>query len=112
MSEDVRRTLWYVDPLSETRTKLADFFTILLDVFVEVDPNEHPEDAQNVYFNVEYKDKFDQDKVDSEWWVDPRVIIRRKDALNGALRGHSVENLPEYPAKEPSNQHEDEQNPG
>ncbi len=29
MSEEVRRTLRYVEPLSDTRTKLADFFSIL-----------------------------------------------------------------------------------
>ena len=29
-SEDARRTLRYVEPLSEARTKLADFFSILL----------------------------------------------------------------------------------
>ncbi len=81
-------------------------------MFVKVDPDEHPEDAQNVHFNVESKDKFDQDKVNGERWVDTRAIIRCEDALNGALRCHGVENLSEYPAKEPSNQHEDEQNPG
>lgn len=84
----------------------------LLDVFVEVDPDEHPEDAQNVNLNVESKDKFDQDKVDGERRVDTRVKVRRENALNGALRCHDVENLPEYPAKEPSDQHENEQNPG
>ena len=30
-SEEARRTLRYVEPLSEARTKLADFFSILLD---------------------------------------------------------------------------------
>jgi hypothetical protein len=29
-SEEVRRTLRYVEPLSDARTKLADFFSILL----------------------------------------------------------------------------------
>jgi len=29
-SEGARRTLWYVEPLSDARTKLADFFSILL----------------------------------------------------------------------------------
>lgn len=81
-------------------------------MFVEVDPDEHPEDAENVHFNVESKDEFDQDKVDGERWVDTRVIIRRENTLNGALRCHSVENFPKYPAKEPSDQHKDEQNPG
>jgi hypothetical protein len=30
-SEEARRTLRYVEPLSEARTKLADFFSILLE---------------------------------------------------------------------------------
>jgi len=29
-SEEARRTLRYVEPLSDARTKLADFFSILL----------------------------------------------------------------------------------
>jgi hypothetical protein len=31
-SEEARRTLRYVEPLSEARTPLADFFSILLEV--------------------------------------------------------------------------------
>jgi hypothetical protein len=30
VSEEVRRTLWYVEPLSDARTPLADFFSTLL----------------------------------------------------------------------------------
>ena len=30
VSEEARRTLRYVEPLSDARTKLADFFSILL----------------------------------------------------------------------------------
>ncbi len=84
----------------------------LLDVFVKVNPNEHPQDAQNVHFNIEPKDQFEQDKVDGERRVNARIKVRCENALNGALRCHHVENLPKYPAKEPSDQHEDEQNPG
>ena len=29
-SEEARRTLWYVEPLSDARTPLADFFSVLL----------------------------------------------------------------------------------
>jgi hypothetical protein len=32
----VRRTLWYVEPLSDARTPLADFFSILLAGFTRV----------------------------------------------------------------------------
>jgi hypothetical protein len=81
-------------------------------VFVKVDPDEHPQDAQDVHFNVESKDEFDQDKIDGERWVDTRIEVRRENALNGALRCHDMENFSEYPAKEPSDKHENDQNPG
>ena len=35
VSEEVRRTLRYVEPLSDTRTKLADFFSILLIAYLD-----------------------------------------------------------------------------
>jgi hypothetical protein len=35
VSEEARRTLRYVEPLSDTRTPLEDFFSILLGGFVE-----------------------------------------------------------------------------
>jgi hypothetical protein len=35
-SEEVRRTLRYVDPLSDARTPLADVFSILLDTTMQV----------------------------------------------------------------------------
>lgn len=81
-------------------------------MLVKVDPDEHPEDAQNVHLDIESEDKFEQDKVDGERWVDARIKVRREDTLNGALRRHDVENFTEYPAEETSNQHEDEQHPG
>ena len=36
-SEEARRTLRYVEPLSDARTKLADFFNILLFDEIELD---------------------------------------------------------------------------
>ena len=80
-------------------------------MFVKVDPDEHPEDTQNVDFNIESKDEFDKDKIDGERWVDTRIEVRRENTLNGALRCHDMENLPEYPPKEPSDHYEDEQDP-
>jgi hypothetical protein len=43
VSEEARRTLRYVEPLSDTRTPLADFFSILLeegkrDVLLDTSP--------------------------------------------------------------------------
>lgn len=70
----------------------------LLDVFVEVDADEHAKNAENVDFQVESEDQLDQDKVDGERRVDTRVIVRRKNTLDGALRGHDMEDLSEYSA--------------
>lgn len=84
----------------------------MLDVFVKVDPDEHSKDAQNIHFNVESKDDFDQNKVDGERRIDARAKVRRENALNSALRCHDVKNLPEYPTQKPSDQHKDEQHPG
>lgn len=81
-------------------------------MLVEVDPDEHPEDAQNVDLDVESQYQFDQDKVDGERRVNAGIKVRRENALNGALGCHDVKNLPEYSTQEPSDQHEDDQNPG
>ena len=35
VSEEVRRTFRYVEPLSDSRTKLADFFSILLIAYLD-----------------------------------------------------------------------------
>ena len=35
-SEEARRTLWYVEPLSDARTPLAGFFSILLKINPEL----------------------------------------------------------------------------
>jgi hypothetical protein len=80
-------------------------------VFVKIDSDEHSEDAQNIHFNVESKDEFDQDKVDGERRIDARIKVRRKNALNGALRCHDVKNLSEYPTQKSSDQYKDEQYP-
>jgi hypothetical protein len=55
-SEEARRTLRYVEPLSDARTKLADFFSILLEsavMFQEQQPapserGQHEENAEVV----------------------------------------------------------------
>ena len=80
-------------------------------MFVKIDSDKHPEHAENIHFNVESKDEFEQDKVDGERRVDARRKVRGKDALNGALRCHDVKNLSEYPAQKSSDQYKDEQNP-
>lgn len=81
-------------------------------MFVEVDADEHPEDAENVDFQVESEDEFNQDQVDGERRIDARIKVRCENVLNSALRGHGVENFTKDPTEEPSDQHENEQNPG
>ena len=41
VSEEARRTLRYVEPLSDTRTPLADFFSILLVGHYDTVPRDH-----------------------------------------------------------------------
>ena len=48
MSEEARRTLRYVEPLSDTRTPLADFFSILLDDWCEDQGTGEDETAENM----------------------------------------------------------------
>ncbi len=71
-------------------------------MFVEVDPDEHAKDAQNVAFNVESYDQLDEDEVDGARRVDTGIKVRCENALDGALRCHDMENLHEYSTKEPS----------
>jgi hypothetical protein len=48
-----RRTPGYVEDAFEARTTLADFFSILLDVFVQIDAQKHPKETEEVDFYLE-----------------------------------------------------------
>jgi hypothetical protein len=43
----------YVEDAFEARTTLADFFSILLDVFVQIDAQKHPKETEEVDFYLE-----------------------------------------------------------
>ena len=62
-------------------------------MFVEVDADKHPEDAQNVDLNAEAKYELEQDQVDGEGWVNARHEMSREDALDSSLRRHDMEDL-------------------
>lgn len=64
-----------------------------LDVLVEVDADEHAEDAEDVDLNIEPKHELDQYKVYSEGRVDARREISREYALNRTLGCHCMENF-------------------
>lgn len=63
-------------------------------MFVKIDPDEHSQDAEDVYFDAEAKGQFDKDQIDGEWRADPRCEVSRKYALNSPLRSHDVEDFP------------------
>ncbi len=68
-------------------------------MFIEVDTDEHAEDAENIDFNVEPYYEFDQNQVYGKGRADAGSEMSGEDALNGALRRHDVENFPKYSAK-------------
>lgn len=80
-------------------------------MFVEVDADKHTENAQDVDFNAEPEYEFDQHQVDRQRRVDTGRKMSGKNTLDGSLRRHDVQDLAEYPAKQSSDQHKDEQNP-
>ena len=41
----------------------------LLDVFVEIDPEEDTQDREQVYFEEKAEGHFDQDQIDGQRWV-------------------------------------------
>ena len=81
-------------------------------MFVEIDSNKHPEDAQDVDLNVQSEYELDQYEVDGEGWVNARCEMSREDALDGPLRCHDVENLSQDSAEQATDQHKHEKHPG
>ena len=68
-------------------------------MFVEVDPNEHAEDAEDVDFNAEAQCEFYQNQINGEGRADTGSKVCREDALNRALGCHDVENFSKNSAK-------------
>lgn len=81
-------------------------------MFVQVDADKHPENAQNVDLHAEPEYELDQDEVDGEGWVNTGREMSREDALDGPLGCHNVENLSEDSAKQATDQHKHEKHPG
>jgi hypothetical protein len=81
-------------------------------VFVEVDADKHPNDAQDVDLNAEPKHELDQDEVNGQGWVNARREMSREDALDSSLRRHDVEDLSKNSTKQAADQHKHEKHPG
>lgn len=64
-----------------------------LDVLVEVDAQEHAEDAQQADLEAESQREFEKDEVDRQRRADAGCKVCGKHILNGALRGHDPEDL-------------------
>ena len=60
----------------DASTPLGDFFSILLDVLVEVDPDKHAQDTDDINFNGEAQSKFQQDEIDGERGIDTGRKVR------------------------------------
>ena len=73
-------------------------------MFVEVDPDEHAQNAQDVHLDAESKRQFDENEIEREGWVDAWCEMCREYALNRPLGSHYMEQLPQYAAKQPPDQ--------
>lgn len=81
-------------------------------MFVKVDADKHPNDAQNVDLNAEPKHELDQDEVNGEGRINARCEMSRENALDGSLGCHDVENLSKDSTKQAADQHKHEKHPG
>ena len=83
-----------------------------LDVLVQVDAEQHAEDAQETDLEAKAQRELQQNEVDGQGGTDPRREVCGKDGLNRPLRGHDPQNFPEDTAEQPANQQEYQQQPG
>jgi hypothetical protein len=89
---------------------LEGFFSILLHVLVQIDAEEHPNQAEKIDFEFEAYRKFEQNHVDGEW-ADARVKMGREDRLNVAMRSHDSEDLPQDSSQYSTDENENDQHP-
>lgn len=66
---------------------------------IEVDADEHSEDAQDIHFDTETEGELNEHKIDGQWRIDSRIEVRRKNILNRPLGGDDVENFAKDSAK-------------
>lgn len=72
----------------------------MLDLFVEIDAEENPEEGKQVHLDRKSYGERDQNEVESERWADTRSHGRGEDFLNRALlRNNDRENFSEDPAE-------------
>jgi hypothetical protein len=77
-------------------------------VFVEEDPQEHAEHAEDIDLETEAQRQFHQDQVNRKRRVDAGSKVGRKDTLNRALGCHDMENFSKDTAEQPTDDHKDQ----
>ena len=82
-----------------------------LDVLVQVDPQGHAEETEQVDFEFKAQSELEKDQVNGERGVDPGGKIGCEDRLNRAMWGHDPEDFSQYSAQQSADQHENEQDP-
>ena len=71
----------------------------LLNVLVQIDAKEHPEETEEVDFQDEANGEFEEDQIDGQWFGDAEEIIGGENRLNSTLWGHDAENFSQYSAQ-------------
>ena len=62
-------------------------------MFVEIDPDKHTEDAEQIDLDAESDREFQEHQVDCEGRADSGSKVCGEDALNVALRRHDMQNF-------------------
>ena len=62
-------------------------------MFVQVDPDKHSQDAQDVHLDAESQGQLYEDEIDRERGTDTWRKVGGEDALNRALRGHHMKDF-------------------
>ena len=63
-------------------------------MLVQVDPNEHAKNAEDVHLDTEPESEFHENEIDGEWGADARSEVRGENTLNRALWSHDMKNFP------------------
>lgn len=81
-------------------------------MLVEVDPDKHTENTEQVDLEAEPDREFKEHQINGEGRADSWSKMRGEDALDVTLRCHHVQNLSKNSAEQSADEHKDEKNPG
>ena len=68
----------------------------MLYVFIQIDAQKHPDEAEEVDLGKEANGELNEDQIDGQWLGDTEDIAGGEDRLNCAMRGHDPENFSQY----------------